>query len=511
MITKIGGPTDNINPAYNPLVYYFDSTNKTNPGFRYIVEVFDALSNDKIFEKTIIPDIDNNYCVLNLNREMSDFISYDFDLDELDQDNYRADNSYYRFDIKIGEEYLVEWEFDDFGFAGSGNWPNYSDPQYNGPSITSRTMLFNTNPSVQPPYQNGDTILVELSAGTQDRPSISGVHKVLDVYQQSSGGVEWVVVLGIPWVGSGVSTGGNVKLSTLNKTRFPNLLSLTDESVFNTVLKVDDFLNYDATVYNMTGSTGDKLFLTQIPNNYEVRENNTMFLQYMSYKDSTIGTPRTAYFQNDSGDASELALTTGVNTGVWGLDVSPTRTNWGTVATGTLPIVKPETLNYSVTLLDVNGFAISETKTIVIDYDCDIAESTMEMVFMDKFGSFIPYNFTARNVEKQNITRDNLTKYLGGLNTTTNKFDYNLTDGGTETYNADYKRMYDLSTDYMNDTDSVFFQNVLHSPVTFLKIDGQFVRCVINTNTVTIKKDNWSERIRYNMSVEISHAENINI
>lgn len=514
MITQLGGPDDNINPTYNPLVYYFDSTNKAEDGFRYVVEVFQADTNNKLFEKTIIPDFDDKKCVLNLNREMQDFVSFDLNLNELDGDNYQASKSYYRFDLDIGEEYVEVWDWDEYGFAGSVNWPNFGDSQIN-PNGTAKTMLYTTSNTNQPPYQNGDKIFVEADI-PQNEPTLAytGVHKVLDVYNQNgTNGAYWVVVLDIPWVNvSGTSSGGGARYSDFRKTRFSNLESLNNQCVFNSVFKVDDFLNYSASDYNMvTPATGTDKFLTDIPQEYKVREDNTLFLQYISFATGTVDMVRSIRFKNDAGDQSNLAASYSPNTGVWGIDMSPTRTNWGTVQSGTLPIIKPNTQWYSITLLDINGNELSEEKKIRIDRDCNISRSTMEFLFMDKKGSFIPYNFTARNTESQKVDRSDYTKRLGGYNSTTNKFDYNLTEGGAEIYNSEYGRDFDLGTGYMDDQESIFFQNVLHSPVTFLKVDGLFRRCTINTNSITIKKDKWVGRARYNLTVTLSQKENINI
>ncbi len=510
-ITKIGSPDSNINPAYNPLVYYFDSDNNTEDAFRYVVEVFKAGTTDKIFEKTIIPDFDDGKCVCNLNREMSDFLSYHLDFDELDGDNYRATDAYYRFYLDIGEEYIEEWQWDDFGFAGSVNWANHGDPQYN-PNGLWPTMLYTTDALNQPPYTSGDTIFVDLNVGTQDRPSISGVHKVLDVYQQSSGGVEWVVVLEIPWVGSGTSSGGSARYSDFRKSRFTNLLSVNNECVINTAFSKIDFLNYDSADYNMI-TTGAQKFLTQAFNNYKVRESNTMLLQYMSFKDNTIGTPRKALFENDSGDSSVLTLTTGVDVGVWGIDASPIRTNWGTVQSGTLPIVKPSTDTYSITLLNINDNPVSETKTINIDRGC-VNKGSIEMLFMDKLGSFLPWNFTFRNVQDQQVEKSNYSKYLGGYESTgesTGKFTYDLKDGGRETYNEEYKKNYLLRTSWLADKESEFFPNVIHSPVTMIKVGGVFQRCTITTSSFEVKDDNWNTLKRYEINVKLSNDEIINI
>ena len=41
-ITIIASPTGNTQPAYNPIVYVVDSTNKSLPGFRYVFQIFDG-------------------------------------------------------------------------------------------------------------------------------------------------------------------------------------------------------------------------------------------------------------------------------------------------------------------------------------------------------------------------------------------------------------------------------------------------------------------------------------
>lgn len=511
-ITKLGGPDNIVNPVFNPLVYYYDSDNKTEEAFRYIVEIKDTTTNNTIFEKTIIPDITDKKCILNLNRELQDFISYNLDFDNLDGLNYVADDSFYRFNIEVGEEYIEEWYWNDFGFAGSSNWPNWGDPQIN-PNSLARTMLYTISNTNQPPYQNGDTIFVEANIPSGE-PTLAytGVHKVLDVYNQNgTGGAYWVVVLDLPWVNvSGTSGGGSVKYADFRKTRFTNLYSDNDQRVINTVLSKKDYLNYNISDYNMVVGNTNVNLLSNLYSGMTIREDNILFIQYL-INGSSLNQVRSITFTNDNGDVSELNLNTNSNISIYGLDVGPTRTNWGTFSLGTGPIVKPTTKWYEFTLLDVSDNPISKTYRLNIDRSCDISQSTMEFLFMDKFGSFLPYNFTARNVEKQNIRRDSYTKRLGGYNSVDTKFDYDLKDGGKEVYSSDYSRSFDLSTDYMRDTESIFFQNVLHSPVTYLKVDGEYTRCVINTNSLTVKKDNWSERIRYEMSVTLSHRENINI
>lgn len=504
-ITVVGQPTTKINAGYNPIVYYFDSTNKTEQGFRYVA----VIKNDAgvvIFEKTLIPSFGDKYGVLNLNEEISSFLTYDIDFINLDGGEYDTFASYKGYDIEIGEEYFQEWEWDDFGFAGSVNWLNHGDPAFN-PNGLARTMLFTSDATNEPPYTSGDTIFVNLNSGTQDKPSIQGVHKVLDVYQQSSGGVEWVVVLAIAWVGSGTSVGGFTRYSDNRKTRFNNLLSISDNYAINTALSKQDWLNWNSDDYLQEIGTSGNKFLSQIYNNYKVREDSTMFINWLNGDLLNNERPYFIVFENDEGGTSKLELTASLRC-ITGIDVSPTRTDWGTIITGPSPIVRPTTKSYSFQLLDINDIPLSEEITIQIDKSC-VNKSTIEMLFMDKFGSFLTWNFTFRNVNSQDVKRTNYTKYLGGLEG--GKFTYELKDGGNETYNADYKNRYLLRTGWLSDQEAEFFPNVIHSPVTMIKINGEFQRCTINTSSFEVKDSNWNELKRYELNVTLSNEEKINI
>ncbi len=53
-ITTIYEPQD-ITPAYNPMKFLYDSTNKNNLGFKYIFDVYQSGTSNKIAEYRVYP------------------------------------------------------------------------------------------------------------------------------------------------------------------------------------------------------------------------------------------------------------------------------------------------------------------------------------------------------------------------------------------------------------------------------------------------------------------------
>jgi len=507
-ISKVGGPGGKVNPTYNPVVYYFDSTNKGEEGFRYVAVIKNA-SGDIMFEKTLIPDFNNQYGILNLNRELSNYVSYNLDFDNLDGDVYDADKSYLEYELEIGEEYYVVWDWIDMGFAGVVNWPNAGDQQYNE-NGGAKTMIYNNDVTEVPPYSPGDSIFITRTNDSDDAAPITGVHTILDVYEQGSSGAEWVIVLDLPYL-AGNSDGGGTRYSDNRKSRFSNLYSLQNEVIFNTALSKKDWLTYDYLDYNMkSGNSGNEKFLTQMYDNYVVRPDSTLFLQWMCYDVDLLTTADVIYFKNDDGDDSTYSFAPALETNIQGFDFSPTRTDWGTGG----PIVTSTTKWYEFAIYDRDAIALSETKRVYIDRECHSIDR-VELLFMDKFGSFIPFQFNGRAVETHNVKRSEYTSYLGGLDTSSydseQGYTYDLNEGGKSVYNSSYSRQFKLQTDYLSDEESLFFHNVIESPVTLVKLGGDYYSCVITTSSVEVKKPGWYEQKKYTMNVTLSNRESINI
>jgi hypothetical protein len=135
---------------------------------------------------------------------------------------------------------------------------------------------------------------------------------------------------------------------------------------------------------------------------------------------------------------------------------------------------------------------------------------------MDRAGSWSSFAFTLR--EKRNITSEkkNYRKEFGYLdqNPSPNVWTYDLTDAGEVTYNVTTEKTYTLTTDWMNDGMSVYFEELITSPETYLKSDetgGSFLRCIVLTNQVETQRSKNTKLINKTINIKLAVNENINI
>lgn len=511
-ITRINTNTKNINPVYNNLTYYFTSTNKANDGFRYIAQIKDK-SNNLLFEKTITPVIETGECILQIDKELSDYITYNFDITKFNMPNYNAVNSYLDFKIEMGEEYNYSYNWYEYVFASPDSvyWSNGGNEAYN-PGLGNRTAIVSSS-NVAPLFQIGDWIYINQPVSNNVTSQLNGSNKIIDIVNVAAtisgiGYVGWMIVLDRNWIGSSTTNGGTIRYDDNNKAKVLNELTLDNQMVFNTYLNNKDYLDYTVDDYLCINTQTDVNFLTNLPTeNYVCRKDDILMLNYLSKGVSTSQQAAKLVFENDNGDVSKVTLNRNNNFSISQIDVSPRRTVWGSLISGTLPIIKPNTKFYTFYLVDTADNEITKRYTVKIDNSCNSVDA-LKLIYMDKFGSFLSFNFDARNTENINVKREMYKKYIGGRKI--NGYSYSMMDAATKQYHQLSQTSYELNTGYLNDTMSESFRNVLESPITYLELGGELVRCNITTNTMQVKKKGWYEQKQYKINVTLSNDENIN-
>ena len=121
-ITLIARP-QTIAPAYNACYWYFNSTNKAKPGFRYIVDVYINGSSTMINRLRIPPAPVTGYGILDISKTLQSYLTAE---DPNTQQPIHANKSQVKYNLKVGESYTVPWTYYDYEF--------YSNPgnTYNG-------------------------------------------------------------------------------------------------------------------------------------------------------------------------------------------------------------------------------------------------------------------------------------------------------------------------------------------------------------------------------------------
>lgn len=472
-----------LQPAYNDTFILVDSTNVTLPSYRYIAELY--INNVKLVAFKIVPEFGSGYGRLNMTKLVSGYLTnalrnvntQDF-VDGLISFLNGLNLSYVNVKVSWGEEYQPDpWEFDDYLWAGSTSWFNFIDPSINLLGI-SQTMLIGSD---EPDYGVGDIITVNQNAEPGDseyRVELQGNHLILDIF--TSGG-DWYVVLDLPWIGSGAASSGSTTYADNRKVINLDELVTDDYVFFNGAEKFEKYKDWDADEYTLTSGTSK--FLTTLPRSkpWRVREDSLVFIQGRQVVENTM-----RFVVNNVVTDSYVINQTGVNL----YDVSPRQ----------LTAVS----DYEVLLDDFGAF--SERLKFKVDQNC-YGFADCEIVFMDRFGSFLPIQFQLRRSQNIDVNREQYKKDI----TTDEMYVYNTYDGGSEDLFIDVGKRYTLRSDRMTTDEAIMMEELVSSPFTIVRFGtDDYVRCKVLTRNLEIK-DEYFEGIRYyDIDIEITNKDVVN-
>ena len=162
------------------------------------------------------------------------------------------------------------------------------------------------------------------------------------------------------------------------------------------------------------------------------------------------------------------------------------------------------------TTLSVCSGQTTEKKRIYIDDRCPI--NTTQLLFLDRAGSWSSFAFTLRQQESGKITRRSYLKELGNL--TGGKWNYNREDAGETIYHVDFSKEYTLTTDWMTDGMSQYFEELLTSPEVYIKFqdtDPHWFRCIIQENSFRTQRSKNKKLINKTITVKLANEDAINI
>jgi hypothetical protein len=471
-ITAISTPTSYPHPAYNQIDFEFDSTNKNETGFRYVIDLFDAGTSNKIATFRVPPRPVDGYGEVKLSRLLQNKVEYDYNLT-----NYidTASNSAYAYDLKVSEEYLYNWPFTDYFF----------------PTAISGIVYTGLTSGSTHTYVVGDQVRVALTTTYNDfRDQLNGYFTVLAVTTTT-------IVLDIPWIGSGGVTPGTVTYADNRKTIFPNLYTTSNRSIFNGVLEHYDFLNKNFADY--TSNTRD--MLTSAPDNYYIRTNSNVYLNVWNGSSSDI---RKIKFSNSNGEIFYS---------------NPTVADYGLVVQGKvgpgnlpnlipqglsiLPLIKDDTEWYEVEYMNMSDVVRTKKQRFYIDKQCSIMD--IDLLFLDRMGSIMPFPFTLKSKKTIEVNKETYNQSVNVYKS------YKISDFGTKTYHVDLNEKYELNSNYLTEEMSAYFEELLTSGFVLAKLNGQYYSVQIETKSSEIFTRLNKSLIRYTITISLALGNTINI
>jgi len=438
-VSNIGNPGD-FTPVYNPVVFYFDSTNKNQLGFRYVVDVYYAGTATKIAEFRVAPRPTDGYGYIDLSRILQNLISYNFN--GTNTSVLAQPNAQLRYDVKIGEEYVVNYALSAFA-NNAGNL-----------QITTSTV--NTFVLGDQVVINETTLpLATLNTVTND---VSTTVKVID----------------LPYISAyAITPTGTISYADNRKTITRDLLTYSNYTAYNAAFSFIDFRTYDPTLYKLINTSFPlERALTDMPFNFYAYASQDIWINYAPFFSNNCNY---IYFTNSNGDVFRRNVQDN-SIAIKQTAVGPNNAGSLTVLAGTAGLVKSDTTYYTFYFANSVGLQISQQYTINIKTDCKIED--YEIVFLDRKGSFGSFAFPLRSKINTKIDREEFNNQIG--NVSGGKFTYNTYDTWSTTTNVQVESVYELNSDFFtDDLELKYFEQLMTSPITYIKIQGSYYQCIV--------------------------------
>ena len=473
-------------PAYNPIKFIYDSSNNNLQGFKYIYDIYQSGTLNKIAEYRVMPTYGTGYGEIDLSKLLQAQVSYDLNLTNTSA--YNATNSHYKYDVKVGEEYLTT--------------TSYSNPLVNSGGNV-RINVVNT-------FVAGDQInITQAAGGIAANPNLEGLFTVLSV------GVGFLVVSS-PWATvTNINIDGAITYADGRKTVTRDIITAINNFVFNGAIRWVEWPAYDYNDY-MLNSFQDKL-LTNLPNNnFYATLSQDLWLNAVANSSPTP--PDTMEFNTSDGDSFEKNVTAADH--VSGISMGPNNYGLLSVISGSLPMIKPTTEWYNVVYVR-NG--VPSSRRYYVNLDRRVRTVEHSILFLDRMGSWGSFAFTGRAYTTGEVTREQFNKDIPGYVETAgiDRWLYKTTETGmTNTYISTDTTI-SLSTDWMNQDMALYFTELISSPNTYLKISNydadcelpeseEYVSCTIITSSFEEFKQRNKNLIKQSIVVKLANNNIVN-
>ena len=476
-----------LTPAYNPVKYIYDSTNKNLAGFKYIFEVYESGTANQIAEYRVLPVYSTGYGEIDLTKLLQAKVS--FDLFPTNTTVYNAPNSHYKYDLKVGEEYLTTTSF-------TSAMTQYTTAPYAG-----RVRLNGANT-----FAVGDQIVLTQTGLGAANANFDGLYTVLVATPTS-------IVINFLW-SSITNANKDVAITYADgrKTTTHNIISDMNNNVFNGALPWTQWPSWDENQYYLTSPSDS--FLTSCP----TREFYCTLSQDL-WMNAIYGGPgpgtHKIIFTNDAGESFEKSVS--ATDHVTGNAVGPNNAGTLTPIVGSLPLIKPTTQYYEY-YYEHNGSQVTQSYRVNIDRRTQKEEYSI--IFLDRYGSWGSFAFTGRAYQRGIVQREQYNMDVKGK-IASSEWTYDKTDRGYTNSYVTVEETIDINTDWMTEEMATYFNELISSPYTYFKVSNYYESCdipesteYVSCNVVTSNYEYYKQRnknlIKQSITIKLANNDMVN-
>ena len=489
-ITIIKQPQQ-LQPVYNEIVFVIQSDLSAEENFRFVTEVEVDGNIIAVIETPVNPE---GYGVIDIHKHLENYLTNDFN--PTSDTVIGADKSIVKYSVNFYERFNPVWEYDGI---------------YNVPTPTGGTTLeFFSFGTIDPDdyFDIGDTILVIQTPPFQVVAN-SGLAVISSMFFDNVQNA-YVIQTSKPFTSpTTFPNAGIITLTNQRSTTLPVGAVVTDKEAFNGVLTFTDFINWDFNQYNSNTILSNGNWLTNAPNSYSIKSSSYLWLNVYSNLNNLINWLKVTvglqdyYFPIIQGTKSllQVPITPSVLNGL----------NWEDISGGepTLPFNLTSGVCFSITVTasDKNDVLIIP-QTFCINDNCTRYED-IQLVFMDKLGSFIPFHFDLVNRQNNSIKRVNFQKDYGVYAMASTNWKYKTYSRGTSSLDTQVNETFTITSNWVNQTQSDFLMTLFESPeVYWFKEDGTVLAINITNTSVERKQVINDLIINYTINFELANKNN---
>jgi len=479
-----------IVPAYNPVKYIYSSSNVNLQGFKFIYDIYQSGTLNKIAEYRVLPTYATGFGEIDLSKLLQAKVSYDLNLNNTSV--YNATNSHYKYDVRIGEEYLTTTSY------------TFALTQYLIAPYVGRVQI-----NVANTFLVGDQInIVQTGAGVTN-PNLEGLFTVLVANPA------YIVVNSLWSQIVNANKDGDITYADGRKTVNRNLAQQLNKYVFNGAINWAEWPSYNYQDFMLNGIF-DR-FLTNYPagnKNMYATLSQDMWVNCIANGSPTA--PDTMVFANDGGNIFEKNVTAADH--VSGVSVGPNNFGVLTLIFGSGNLIEPTTEYYDFHY-ERNGVMSSARYRVTLDRR--IRTTEYSILFLDRMGSWNSFAFSLNSYEKGNVTREQFNQDVPGFINGSNEWDYALTERGmTNTY-VSTDTTIDLATNFMTMDMANYFTELISSPFTYVKQSSyandcdvpeseEYISCNIMTSDYQVYNQRNKNLIKQNVTIKLANNNIVN-
>ena len=460
MATTIIAQPQQLMPAYNPIKYIIDNTNKNEPGFRYIFSIYPAAGSHTaatlIAQYRVLPVFSTGYGEQDISRLMQSLVTWNFSSGQVNE-------SWYQYDIDLGYEFIDNIQY-------------ITTLQDNGGNVR---ISFTAHGFVA-----GDQIIIaQDGTGPVDNPALEGLHTVLSATaNQFTVNVLWSTI-------TDSTANGTVTYADLRKTQVLDDELIVDQEVFNGAYSLGIYAQGEFPSAEYLGTLDPSYALTSLTNPNTSSTAATLiadsgFFYYLMCRvyNGVIYTLGYYHTAND-----QLFLGPFTHTPADGLYNFQIDAN-----------TQPNQ-NYYIEIVGDNGsefrYYFQYDDRCFINYDA--------LYYLDRMGSWQHFAFQLKTYEKGQISREMYNQHIDGQ-VVSNEWEYSSDAMGSRTYNINVSNTLDLNTNWMDQYNANRFQELLTSPQVFYFDGTDYRACTIDATSFENFRQRNKNLIKQSVTIKLA-------